>query len=207
MNAKKHSKLIGLLLTAIMAAMLLAGCGNSFDASEYIQALLDNSYKGESESLVKQKVGTKEECEKLYNDGLDSQVTIILGSTASEEQKAEFREVMADIYEGVKYTVGDSTKKDNSYEVEVKCQRMKIFEPALETFANNITGEESEEELINALIEAFKTELANVSYDEEESVTVRVELVDKTWTPNADDVLALQYALFDSESLSTMLSQ
>ncbi|MCI8483767.1 MAG: hypothetical protein HFH41_05460 [Lachnospiraceae bacterium] len=207
MNVKKHGKMVGLLLTAIMAAMLLVGCGNSFDASEYIQALLDNSYKGESESLVKQKVGTKEECEKLYNDGLDSQVTVILGSTASEEQKAEFREVMTDIYEGVKYTVGDSTKKDNSYEVEVKCQRMKIFEPALETFANNITGEESEEELINALIESFKTELGNVTYDEEESVTVRVELVDKTWTPNSEDVLALQYALFDSESLATMLNQ
>ena len=53
---KKMRKIV-ILLAAVMAAVLLGGCGN-FDASGYIKALLDNSYKNDSTAFVEEKVGT-----------------------------------------------------------------------------------------------------------------------------------------------------
>ena len=54
------------------------------------------------------------------------------------------------------------------------------------------------------LRDAFKDALANVSYEDEQSVTVRVELKDKVWTPNEDDIVKLQESLFDTEAASSI---
>ena len=48
-----------------MAVVTLTGCA-SFDASAYLKAILDNSYKNDSTAFVEQKVGTKEEAAELY---------------------------------------------------------------------------------------------------------------------------------------------
>ena len=41
--------------------------------------------------------------------------------------------------------------------------------------------------------------LAQVQYDEKASMTVRIELVNNVYTPNADDIAGLEKALFDGE--------
>lgn len=50
------------------------------------------------------------------------------------------------------------------------------------------------------LRDAFKDTLANVAYEDEQSVTVRVELKNNVWTPNEDDIKKLQESLFDTEA-------
>jgi len=57
----KRMRKVALLLVAALAAAVLGGCGGSFDASAYVKALMDNSYKGDSSAFVEQKVGTKEQ--------------------------------------------------------------------------------------------------------------------------------------------------
>ena len=47
----KKMRKIAILLAAAMLAAILGGCG-SFDASGYIKALLDNSYKNEDRKSV-----------------------------------------------------------------------------------------------------------------------------------------------------------
>lgn len=217
----KKMRKIAILLAAAMLATVLGGCG-SFDASGYIKALLDNSYKNDSAAFVEQKIGTKEQATDLYEQGIETAMGSLTDQVQlSDELKAEFETVVKDIYKSVKYTVGEAVKKDDgSYEVEVKYQKMNVFAPAMESFntaseayveemtEKASSGEEvpSEEEINEAsftmLKDAIKDSMANVTYGDEETTTVRVELVNKVYTPNEDDVYNLEQLLFDIEAVS-----
>ena len=121
----------------------------------------------------------------------------------------------------MKYTVGEATKKDDgSYEVEVKYQKMKVFTGAMEkyeaasdAYIQEMTekvssGEESpsEEEALeksfSMLKDAIQESLGNVEYEDEQSATVRVELKNKVYTPNEDDVFKLEQMMFDIEAVT-----
>ncbi len=52
------------------------------------------------------------------------------------------------------------------------------------------------------LKDAIKGAMGNVTYGDEESTTVRIELKDKVWTPNEDDLYNLELLLFDSEAVT-----
>lgn len=217
----KRMKKVALLLVAALAAAVLGGCGGSFDASAYVKALMDNSYKGDSTEFVKQEVGTKEQATDLYEEGIDTEMSgITSGVQLSEELQGEFRDVLKDVFKNVKYTVGDATKKDNSYEVEVKYQKMNVFAPAMETFnaaseayvtemtekATNGEDTPSEEEInekVYAMLkDAIKEAMGSVTYGDEESTIIHIELKDKTWTPNEQDLYNLELLLFDSEAVT-----
>ena len=47
--------------------------------------------------------------------------------------------------------------------------------------------------------ESLEAVLAEVQYNEPQTMTVRIELVDNVYTPNTDDVAELEKALFDGE--------
>ncbi len=216
----KKMRKAALLLVAMMMATLLCGCG-SFDASGYIKALLDNSYKNDSTDFVNQKIGTKEQAQELYEKGIEAALKNLIDDVQiSDGLKDEFETVIKDMYKNVKYTVGEATKKDDgSYEVEVKYQKMKIFDPAMQSYAvsfqeyeDEVTekmqnGEESpsEDEVLETtfslLKDAIQESLGNLQYEDEASTTVRVELVNKVYTPNEDDVANLEQQMFDTEAI------
>ena len=66
-----------------MAVVTLTGCA-SFDASAYLKAILDNSYKNDSTAFVEQKVGTKEEAAELYQQGIDANMNQLTGYTMDD---------------------------------------------------------------------------------------------------------------------------
>ena len=219
----RKARKTAVILAAILVAVLVGACGKPFDASGYVKALLDNSYKGDSAEFVAQKVGTKQQAEELYNQGIDTEMKSLTSqANVSEELQGEFREVLQNIFKNVKYTVGEAAKKDDSYEVEVKYQKMKIFEPAIESFnttsqdyINWITekpenGEESpseeelNEEIFTLLKDALINAMDNVSFGDEESTVIHVELKDNTWMPNEADVQNLEKLLFDMEVLEEL---
>ena len=106
----KTMKKVALMLCAVLAIGMMAGCG-SFDASAYVKAVLDNSYKNDSTGYVDQKIATKEEAEKIYNQGLDQEMDAFIsgaGISVSDEIKADFRQLFADLYAATDYTVGES---------------------------------------------------------------------------------------------------
>ena len=83
----KKMKKMSILLAAVVAATMLVGCG-SFDASGYMKALLDNSYKNDSTAFVDQKVGTAEQAKELYDLGIETELnSLISGVTISDELK------------------------------------------------------------------------------------------------------------------------
>ena len=89
----KKLRKISLLLVAMLAVTMLGGCG-SFDASGYIKALLDNSYKNDSTAFVEQKVGTEEQAKELYDQGIETELnSLIAGVNISDDLKNEFTTV------------------------------------------------------------------------------------------------------------------
>lgn len=218
-------KKVSLILALIMVLGVLGGCGASFDASSYLKALLDNMYKNDSSQLVSMKVATAEEASEVYEEGLDSVIDGMLESvgTISEEQKAEIRAVFADVLAAAKYTVGEAEKKDDYYIVTVSCEQMNIYKPTAEAWMAAIVaqsaewqaamdnGEEvpSDEEQIEWLMSSFKDciaeSLKNATYDEAQTVTVKISIKDNLWTPSTSDLNNVENSLFDYEEANSVI--
>ena len=65
--------------------------------------------------------------------------------------------------------------------------------------------QEMSEQFIDVYIDCFTTALANATYDEAATATLKIELVDKVWTPNEEDVLNFETSLFDIEALTSAM--
>ncbi|MDE6748205.1 MAG: hypothetical protein K2K21_03960 [Lachnospiraceae bacterium] len=216
-------KKLSIILACIMLVGVLGGCGNSFDTSAYLKALLDNSYMNDSSQLVSMKIATADEASELYEEGLDDVVDAMLEGIygLTDEEEEQWRQVMADVLAGAKYTVGESEKQDDgSYVVTVTYQKMNVYGPAMEacmemaveqnaewqTAYNN--GEEipSDEEMMvwaaMALKDCVEESLKNVTYGEEQTLTVKIRLDDNVWSPSMSDIEKLGTALFDSEAMN-----
>ena len=80
---------------------------------------------------------------------------------------------------------------------------MESFYAAAEAYDGDTEDDAAlNEAVVTMLKDSFKETLANVTYGDAESVTVRVELVNNVWTPNEADILTLQESLFDTEAAS-----
>lgn len=215
---KKIMKKLALALAGVMTVGLLGGCGNTFDASAYTKALLDNSYKNDSTGFVQQNLGTAEEAAALYEEGLDAELEAMLSMAGITEEQAEsFREVWADLLAGVKYTVGEAEKQDDgSFVVNITYEQMKVFEPTMTEYMDVVTkmaedwaatgefpsDEEMMDEIVLALKDCLVNAMANVTYAEPATTTIRIEIKDKQYQPNEDDILKLEEALFDIDAMT-----
>ncbi len=214
----KKLRIVSILLVAVMILGMLTGCGTRFDASAYVKALLDNSYKNDPTGIVEQNMGTEEEANALYEQGLDTEMdSLTSGITISDELKAEYRSVFADMFAQAKYTVGEATEQDDgSYEVTVNYQTMKVFEPAMAAYTEGLTDlqdqwsaevpsdDEMYEAIYTLLKDCIKDALPDAEYDEEESMIVHVEISDNTYSPNQEDLLNLELSLFDMDAMNNL---
>lgn len=205
-------KKLSVIAACLAMVGLLGGCGSNFDASGYVKALLDNSYKNDSTQFVSMKIGTADEASRLYEEGLDTEMNAMIesmGYDVTDEQRQDFRESFANILSGAKYTVGEAEKQDDgSYIVTVTYERMQIFEPTFEIYMDKImeirdglTGDESDDEIVTMAFDAIKVSLdeafANVSYEEPETTTITIDLIDRVYTPDENDLYDLETSLFD----------
>jgi hypothetical protein len=217
---KKMKKVITMLLSMLMLVTAFAGCGTSFDASAYLKAILDNSYKHDSTDFVKQKIGTKDEAEQLFQDGIDSNMSAMTSSLElSDELKPEFESLFEQIYGVAKYTVGKAEKQDdNSYVVTVTYQPMNLFADANTAFQDKVTaltekyteqatngGEVPDqaalqEEVLVLYKDCLLDSLDSVSYGDETSMEIKIELADKVYSPNSSDLATLENALLSTDS-------
>ncbi|MDE7417571.1 MAG: hypothetical protein K2N44_14930 [Lachnospiraceae bacterium] len=211
---KKLAKILFLLI-GVLVMGTVSGCTSDKSVKTYLQALLDTSYKNDSNAFVEIKLGTAEEAQVLYDQGIDIGVGVFCTRLGvSEEYQEEFRQIYIDMLGKVRYTVENAEKQsDGSYSVTVTYEKMNIFKPALAMHQENVAAlmEEwanaseppAEEEMVAAVYREFKnsmeTVLAEVQYDEAASLTVRIELIDNVYTPNANDIEELEKALFDGE--------
>lgn len=202
---KRMKKMLAVML-AVVAVLSLAGCGK-FDASAYVKALMDNSFKNDSTEFVKQKIGTKEEADKLYEEGLDKEITAMTASVdLSDELEQKYRQAFADMFKAAKYTVGEATEnKDGSYTVVLKYQKMNVLQPAItgamEAIANESSGIslESNEEIYGLILEHLQKAIENVTYEDEQEAEIKVEKKDNVYTVSAEDLQKIEAYLLDAE--------
>ncbi len=209
---KHRSRILAVLAVMLMTLLTLSGCQKEFDASGYLKAILDNSYKHDDTAFLEQKIGTEEQAEELFQEGIDNNMDAMTASLSiPEDQEADFRTLFEDIYSKADYTVGETEKQDDdSYVVTVTYRPMELFsqvETQLTEEVNNLTesymqdamngGEVPDEETLTAeIMQLYKdltnAQLENLTYGDEQSCQVRIELNDKVYTPNTDDLMTLE---------------
>lgn len=218
-KSKRGMTKILFVLMAVLVMGTVSGCTSDKSVRTYLQALLDTSYKNDSKAFVEIKLGNEQDAQALYEQGIDTGVGVFCSRLGVSDEymelfREEFRQIYIDMLGKVRYTVEEAEKQsDGSYIVTVSYQKMNIFKPALALHQENVAAmmdewaqapeAPSEEEMVAAVYREFKssmeTVLADVQYDEEASMTVRIELVNNVYTPNAGDIEDLEKALFDGE--------
>ena len=211
---KSYQKIIFLLIS-IVAVSTLSGCTSDKKVKNYLQALLDASYKNDAAIFVDMKLGSEEEAQALYDRGIDTGVGVFCSKLGvADAYRESFRQVYMDMLGKVRYTVDHAEKQsDGSYVVTVTYEKMNIFKPALERYQEAVAAlaaswqdaEEppAEEALAESVYMEFRNSmesvLSEVQYDEAATMTVRIELLENIYTPNTEDIAELEKALFDGE--------
>lgn len=186
---KSMKKLSVLYLLACMITCFATGCTASFDASGYVKACLDSNTHGEFDKYAEITSSSVEEVEAIYNQGIDSEIAYLDAYNISAERKEEFRTLFVDIYKNFKYEVGEATKNDDgSYSVPVTTYKLQIFKDMMAEGEQHLTDyaqaevdagrtptqEQLEEEALNYMYDAVKTNLSALEYGEPATVTVTV---------------------------------
>lgn len=181
-----------------------------FEASEYVQAVLDNMYKNDSEAFVKMGIGTKEEAEKIYREWLlEAMGDVPEGLT--DEQYAEYEAVHEELFSMTEYTVGEAKEQeDGSYIVTVTYKKLNAVGPAtqaglalseemmaewtsaLEADKELPSDEEMNRKIVLIITRCLKEALENATYEEPQTMDVRV---------TKDESSAVGYVLNEEDSL------
>ena len=222
------SKKISVMLLCIMLTAFLSGCGNSPDMAGYISAILDNTFKNDSTQFVSMEIGTAEQAAQAYETTLAEEVDALImlsdAGPASDEQSAQLESIVKNIFSKTKYTVDSAEKQDDgSYVVTVTYERINVFGNTLDAYladamalndelegvaeAEMPSEDEVREFLLNSYIDDFNNALANVTYDEPATATIRVELKNQTWQVNSADFTVFQQNLFDLKDALDSLAQ
>lgn len=138
MTKKKKIILITVILAVILAAGVSAGTYlyiNRFDAGEYVQAVLDISYKNKTDQYVEITGISREEAEKIFEDNLDATMEGFESSQMPEKMLPQYRELFGEIAGKVSYTIGKPEKQeDGTYKVSVIVKPITLFTDTYETF-------------------------------------------------------------------------
>ncbi|PWJ47061.1 hypothetical protein [Faecalicatena contorta] len=215
MNGKKG---LSAVLLIVMVLTLLGGCGRTFDASGYTKAVLDVSYKNETEEYIQLTGETKEEAEKIFTENMDVTMEAFQSMNFPEDLESQFRELFEVLAKNVKYTVGEAVEdKNGNFTVDVSIEPITIFNDTYEEFqkqaqeyatkvANDVmNGAEvpSDEDMQNNVYEIYYNILKStvdqgIKYGEAEVVTVHVNKGDG----NVYEILKEDMVTLDEKMIS-----
>lgn len=137
MNRKKKIAAVAagiLVLTAAVCAGVWAYI-NRFDPRAYVQAVLDVSYKNETEAYMEIADATEEEADAVFENNLDATMEEFESSPMPEELKPQYRELFGEIAKSVNYTVGEAVREeDGSFSVPLKVKPVTLFADTYDQF-------------------------------------------------------------------------
>lgn len=224
----KKKKSIITLIISILLVTLLNGCSTislltqgEFDASGYVQGIMDASYKGEFDQYIKLTQDTQENATTAYEAVMETKAEGFANYTAvtlNEEMKAKFIEYSKQIYQNSKYEVSDAKKTDKGFTVDITISPMLILKSISnegkdyvadfnEKNANGdfteLSDEEFAAEYAKGIMQIFENNIATIQYDEPVTITVNVVLQeDKVYTMEAEE-----FTKIDSVILKTVEKQ
>ena len=124
-----------IVIIIVLAAVLMLGAGagiwmyvNRFDAGEYVQAVLDVSYKNETDLYVEITGASQEEAQQVFEDNLDATMKGFESSDMPEDLQPQYRELIGTIAKKTSYTVKEPVRQeDGTYEVTVTVKPITLF--------------------------------------------------------------------------------
>lgn len=181
----------------VVAAVLLAvlgGCVNKFNAAGYTKALLDVTYKNETEQYIELTGSTQEAADEIFTKSLDATMEDYEKLNLPDELEKNYRQLFGDLMKSVRYTVSEAKEDDNgNFTVDVSVEPITIFDDTYSQFqekakeyatqvSNDVmNGAEmpSEEEMQNHIYDIYYHILNEVleqglSYGKAEKVTVHI---------------------------------
>ncbi|MCI6466648.1 MAG: hypothetical protein MSA90_14430 [Faecalicatena sp.] len=185
------------ITAVVVAAVLLAvlgGCVNKFNAAGYTKALLDVTYKNETEQYIELTGSTQEAADEIFTKSLDATMEDYEKLNLPDELEKNYRQLFGDLMKSVRYTVSEAKEDDNgNFTVDVSVEPITIFDDTYSQFqekakeyatqvSNDVmNGAEmpSEEEMQNHIYDIYYHILNEVleqglSYGEAEKVTVHI---------------------------------
>jgi hypothetical protein len=201
------------VLISVCMTFCLSGCSTidlltqgEFDASGYVQGIMDATYKAEFDKYVELTQDTKENSQTAYDTVMDTKAQAFATYTAvtlTDESKAKFIEYSKQIYKNAKYEVLEATKTDKGFTVDVIISPITILQSittqgeafVTEFNAKNLNGdfaelteEEFQGEYAKGIMEIFENNISKIQYGEAVTITVLVTLQeDKVYTLETDE--------------------
>lgn len=210
---RKTLKTMVMAVLLVGSTVLLAGCSSKFTAqvaTNYVESVLDASYKGEFDQYLKITDSTKEEAEQMYEDGMNTVVESfeIDGYDIPEELMDKYHELSVQIYKSAKYEVGEAKKYDDGFIVEVSVYPFTLMETFEDDFYAKVTEDAdmlsniaTEEEYANyiyqTMYDVLKAKVDSPEYKDPETVKIEVYLDDDgKYNISEDDLYGVEEALF-----------
>ena len=205
-------------ILGMLAVILLGGCAR-FDAAMYVQAVLDTSYKGETERYIEMTGGSKEEAQEIFQKKMKATMKEFKTTQLSKELEKQYESLFGNIMKQMNYQVAEAQKeKRGSYIVKITVKPMLLFDETYDEFqqrakayAKEITdqvtknGEMPEEELMQQEVYRIYYEVlkeAGVSYGAPKDVLLHViRQKDGTYEIANQDVITLDAMLISTSSL------
>lgn len=195
MNNRK--KIGALFLLVIMVLVLFGGCAKEFDAGGYTKAVLDVSYKNETEQYTELTGSTKEDAEKIFLKNMDAVMVDFKPLNLPKDLYSKFRKLFEDLVKKVKYTVGEAVKdEEDNFTVDVTIEPISLihtfneFQKQTGDYASKVANDvmnggavPTDQEMQNSVYRIYydmlkKTVEEGLKYEEAETVTVRVNKVE-----------------------------
>lgn len=223
MSGKRRRNIIILAAVVILAAAAAAGIYlylNRFDPEAYVQAVLDVSYKKQTEEYEEITGVSKDEAEAVFEENLDATMEEFESSPMPEELRPQYRELFGEIAMQVSYTVGEAQKEDDgSYIVPVKVKPLTLFADTYDTFQQKAkeyadqvtdsvmqggampTGDEMQSQVYQIYYEVLREGAdSGLLYGEAQDVTLHISKnADGEYEINAEDMKALDGLLIEDE--------
>lgn len=180
------------LLIAVMMISLLGGCARKFDAASYTQAVLDVSFKNQTEQYIKMTGSSKDAAEKIFSKNIDA----VMGVEAlklPKDLQDKFRKLYENLVKDVKYTVGKAVEdKNKNFTIDVKIEPILLgdslteFQKQTKDYANKVSNDvmngaavPTQEEMQKHVYELYynilkKTVDDGIKYGKPETVPIHV---------------------------------
>ena len=189
----------------VLAIIAIAGCGSAgqkYYSSEddhirqYVEAVLNNSYKNDNRLFVRLGIGTAKEAKEIYENGLQLEIEALSavyneeGSlvSAGKEETEKWRKAMAKALKSVRYSVNSAAPGENgAYIVSVSYEQAELFRLTLAEYTKRLDDlrAELEEKYTDVLAyniavmqiyrDCFEDALLHLTYKEKQIVYVTVE--------------------------------
>lgn len=217
----RNKKLKAAVIIA-MVCMLFGGCSR-FDAGVYTQAVLDASYKNQTEDYIELTETAKEDAEAFFQKRLNATMEEFKSEKLSAELENNYRSLFEDVMKQVKYTVGESKKEeDGSYTVNVSVEPVTLFDDTYQSFQKKAeeyaksvtervmdgeempTDEEVQEEVYKLYYEILKAELdAGVKYGDVRELTLHIIRTEEgDYEINSEDLQMLEENLISRKVMT-----